>query len=88
MKTVGLSEAKTRLSELCRAVAESGETILIERRGQPIAQLSPPSFARGKRSSILEDLARFDSEHPRDPAEPDFPDVWRELSMPGPSPLD
>ena len=42
MKSVGLVEAKTRLSELCREVAESGQPILIQRRGTPIAELVPP----------------------------------------------
>lgn len=88
MKTIGLFDAKTRLSELCREVAETGETILIERRGQPIAELSPPRSASARRLSILDDLRRFEAAHPCDPAEPDFPEVWRERSLPGPSPLD
>jgi antitoxin (DNA-binding transcriptional repressor) of toxin-antitoxin stability system len=88
MKTVGLFDAKTRLSELCREVAETGETILIERRGRPIAELSLPRPAPKDRPSILADIARFNAEHPRDPDEPDFPDVWLERSMPGPNPLE
>lgn len=43
MKTVGLFDAKTRLSELCREVAETGEEIVITRRGQTLARLVPPA---------------------------------------------
>lgn len=40
MPTVGVFEAKTRLSELLERVA-AGEEITITRRGQPIARLVP-----------------------------------------------
>lgn len=42
--TVGVHEAKTHLSRLLERV-ESGEEIIIERRGKPVARLSavPPS---------------------------------------------
>jgi len=39
---VGAFEAKTHLSQLLDAV-ESGERIVITRRGKPVAELSPPS---------------------------------------------
>ena len=41
MQRVGLFEAKNRLSELCRHVAETGETCVISRHGQAIAKLVP-----------------------------------------------
>ncbi len=40
MREVGSYEAKTHLPELLKAV-EKGETIVITRRGAPIARLSP-----------------------------------------------
>ncbi len=40
MKTVGAFEAKTHLSELLKQ-AEAGETIVVTRHGQPVAQISP-----------------------------------------------
>jgi len=46
MKSVGLFEAKTRLSELCREVATTGEEYLITRRGQAIARIVPLALAR------------------------------------------
>ncbi len=47
MKTIGLFEVKTRLSELCGKVAETGEVYTITRRGKPIARIEPvaPSAA-------------------------------------------
>lgn len=87
MKTVGLFDAKTRFSELCREVSETGESILIERRGVPIAELSPPGRTRPA-SNIRDDLARFQAEHPSSPDEPDFPEVWLERTPSAPNPLD
>ena len=40
MREVGAFEAKTHLSALLEA-AESGESILITRRGKPVARLGP-----------------------------------------------
>ncbi|HBI43133.1 MAG TPA: type II toxin-antitoxin system prevent-host-death family antitoxin [Planctomycetales bacterium] len=41
MTTVGAYEAKTHLAELLARVAQ-GESILITKHGQPVAQLVPP----------------------------------------------
>jgi prevent-host-death family protein len=41
MRTIGAFEAKTRLGGLLDEVAR-GETIMITRRGKPIAMLVPP----------------------------------------------
>jgi prevent-host-death family protein len=40
METVGLADAKARLSELVERAA-GGEPICITRRGKPVAQLNP-----------------------------------------------
>jgi prevent-host-death family protein len=42
MRSVSVSEAKAKLSELLRA-AERGETVLIVRHGRAVARLGPPS---------------------------------------------
>ena len=39
---VGVHEAKTHLSDLLRRV-EAGETVTITRRGEPVAELRPPT---------------------------------------------
>jgi len=43
--SVSLADAKARLSELS-ALAEAGETVVITKRGRPVARLSPPSVVR------------------------------------------
>lgn len=46
MREVGSYEAKTHLPELLKAV-EKGETIVITRRGAPVARLVPADRAGG-----------------------------------------
>jgi len=41
MKSVGLFEAKTKLSELCEDVARSGRAIRVTRRGRPWVLIAP-----------------------------------------------
>lgn len=41
-ESVNVAEAKKRLSDLLGRVAYGGETVLITRRGRPMAQLVPP----------------------------------------------
>jgi prevent-host-death family protein len=41
MESVGVAEAKARLSELLGRVAHRGERILVRRRGKPVAVLVP-----------------------------------------------
>jgi prevent-host-death family protein len=60
MREVGAYEAKTHLAELLDA-AEKGETIIVTRRGKPIAKIAPyrpPSLAI---ETIAEELARLRS---------------------------
>jgi prevent-host-death family protein len=46
MKTVSVLEAKTHLSALLEEVRTSGREVVITRRGEPIARLSPVAPAR------------------------------------------
>jgi len=57
MKTVGVYEARTRLSALLRA-AEKGETIQLTRNGEVVAQLSPPSSRQQAHRAAESLLAR------------------------------
>lgn len=43
-RTVSVAEARSRFSELLDA-AEAGETVVITRRGQPVAELTPHPLA-------------------------------------------
>lgn len=53
-RTVGVSEAKTRLPQLLRDVAK-GEAITITKHGVPVAVLVPPSA--GPRMTVDEAIA-------------------------------
>ena len=44
---VSISEAKNRLTQLIRAV-EDGESVVITRKGKPVAQLARPPLKRRK----------------------------------------
>ena len=41
MKTIGIFEAKTKLSEICEQVAQTLEPVTITRRGQPLVRIDP-----------------------------------------------
>jgi len=41
MKTVGLFEAKTKLSEICEEVARTREPVTVTRRGRPLVRIEP-----------------------------------------------
>jgi prevent-host-death family protein len=49
MTTIGIFEAKTRLSEIVRRV-EAGERFTITVRGRPVAEVVPPTPERPKMS--------------------------------------
>ncbi len=60
MSTVTLAEAKTHLSHLLDQV-EAGEEVVITRRGQPVARISPVK----KPKQPIEPLAEFRRHMPR-----------------------
>jgi prevent-host-death family protein len=78
MINVNIGEAKTRLSELLKAVEERGETVLICRQGKPVAELVRAA-AMVKRFNRLRQhpkLSRIRIKY--DPAELLQPDEWPE----------
>jgi prevent-host-death family protein len=57
--TLGFYEARTRLSELLSEV-ERGKTILITRRGRPVALLTaPPATEEVDASEVVEDMLGY-----------------------------
>jgi antitoxin (DNA-binding transcriptional repressor) of toxin-antitoxin stability system len=78
MITVNMHAAKSRLSELVKAVEERGETVTICRAGKPVAQLKaavPPAVDRLAPHADLKPLwvsPRFD------PAAPASEQEWPE----------
>lgn len=77
MITANMHEAKTRLSELVRDVEETGESVILQRNGKPVAEIRP--FTPKKR--VRPDLTPDPSLRPiltpgYDPAEPLTEDEW------------
>lgn len=56
MREIGAFEAKTHLSELL-AAAEAGESVLITRRGTPVARLVPAALGREDRAAAIDRLS-------------------------------
>jgi antitoxin (DNA-binding transcriptional repressor) of toxin-antitoxin stability system len=77
MITVNMHEAKTRLSELVKAVEERGETVILCRDGTEVAEIR--RRAKGRRT--LRDLTpdprlRAEFAPGYDPTEPLSPEEW------------
>jgi prevent-host-death family protein len=54
VKSLGLFEAKTRLSELCQEVADTGESVMVTKRGKPLVRIVPVAADAERGSSIWE----------------------------------
>jgi len=78
MITVNMHEAKSRLSELVKAVEEKGEKVLLCRHGTPVAEITR-AVARRVRFNRLKPHPKWSKiEINYDPAEPLQPDEWPE----------
>jgi prevent-host-death family protein len=60
MREVGADEAQTHLAELLDA-AEKGETIIVTRRGKPIAKIAPYRLPSLPIEAIVQEFARLRS---------------------------
>jgi len=81
MKTVGLFEAKTKLSEICTYVAEEGDSVVVTRRGKPWVRIDPiVEKTMTIRERRAEYMARFGKEEKRD--QEDFTPPKRRKDMP------
>lgn len=63
MRTVGLAEAKARLSALLDAV-EAGDEVVITRRGHPVARLIRQREAPAEPNDWVERLRRLHADAP------------------------
>ncbi len=70
MKTVGIFEAKAKLSEICDEVARSGHSVVVTRRGEPLVQIDP---LPADRFSVWEDRAAYLAQEGRMKEEFDLP---------------
>jgi prevent-host-death family protein len=65
MKTAGIFEAKTKLSELCDEVARTGEPVLVTRRGKPLVRIDPID---DRPMTVMERRTVYMAEHASDEA--------------------
>ena len=78
MITVNMHEAKTRLSELVKAVEEDNETVLICRQGEPVAELRKRSSRPPLRELKPDPSLRVMFAPGYDPTEPLSLEEWPE----------
>ena len=76
MITVNMHEAKTRLSELVRAVEERNEIVVLCRDGREVAEIRPRARRRQRRNLKPERRFRVEFARGYDPAEPLDRDEW------------
>jgi prevent-host-death family protein len=86
---IGIFEAKTKLSELCTRVEESGAEYVITRRGRAVARILGMPKGPEEGSGLLARMAQLEAElGPLPETGEDFPDVWLERRGSKPSALD
>lgn len=54
MKSVGIFEMKTKLSEICDEVARTGESVIVTRRGKPLVRVTPADRYAAESSAVWE----------------------------------
>lgn len=74
MITINMHEAKSRLSELVKAVEEGNETVVICRKGKPVAELK--SVSKSAVDRLTPDPALKPIAINYDPTEPLTDDEW------------
>jgi len=78
MITVNMHEAKTRLSELVKAVEERNETVVLCRDGREVAEIRRRVQKRATRNLTPDPRFRVELTATYDPAEPLSEDEWPE----------
>lgn len=63
VKTLGIFEIKTRLSRICEEVAQTGESVLVTRRGRPLVRIDPLSHETAGHSPVWEARQRHEAEY-------------------------
>lgn len=76
MITVNMHEAKTRLSELVKAVEERNETVVLCRDGRAVAEIRRHGTRRAARSLAPDPRFRVEFAAGYRPAEPLTEDEW------------
>jgi prevent-host-death family protein len=79
MVTANMHEARSRLSQLVKAVEETGETVIPQRNGKPVAELRPYGSTKRVRRDLTPHPALCPILAPGyGPAEPLSEDEWPE----------
>ena len=85
MKTIGLFEAKTKLSEICNQVAQSGQSITVTRRGTPLVRIDPiiekTQTIRERRAQYITKYGAQESAEPEDFTLPERSDEIRTFDL-------
>ncbi len=77
MITANMHEAKSRLSELVKAVEEGGEIVVLQRNGKPVAEIRPYSQPKKIRRDLRpEPTLRPTLAAGYEPSEPLSDDEW------------
>lgn len=76
MITVNMHDAKTRLSELVKAVEERNETVVLCRDGRPVAEIRRRAPRRQVRTLTPDPRFHVDFAPGYHPTEPLTPDEW------------
>jgi prevent-host-death family protein len=63
MGTIGLFEAKTKLSELCREVSRNRKGVVITHRGKPLVRIEPIQDRKAKRASVWDAREAYIKKH-------------------------
>ena len=76
MRSVSVSEAKAKLSEICDEVARTGESVIVTRRGKPLVRIEPAAIDT---RSVWEDRAEYIARQGKLREEFELPDRSREV---------
>lgn len=88
VKTIGIFEAKTHFPSLCTQVAQSGASVLVQRRGRPLVMISPAApLLPSSRKDIWSAWKEWEAQHPSSADAPEFPEVWTQRQDRSRSPL-
>jgi prevent-host-death family protein len=83
VKNVGLFDAKNRFSEICEQVSQTGEPLIVTRRGRPLVRIVPVEREEGSVwDTVHEGLSRFG------PIEEELELPDRQVTRNRPSPLE
>jgi prevent-host-death family protein len=63
MTTIGLFEARTKLSELCEQVARRRQAVVITRRGRPLVRIEPIGPGKGLTSPVWVSRDKWVKQH-------------------------